>query len=63
MATAVFAIVDTGTREPKDAAAIWHEVFAALPEGVAPTRVLVTHMHPTTWAWLAGSRAMACGCG
>ena len=40
-----FAIVDTGTRT-EDAAAIWHEVFAALPEGVAPTRVLVTHMHP-----------------
>jgi glyoxylase-like metal-dependent hydrolase (beta-lactamase superfamily II) len=40
-----FAIVDTGTRT-QDGAAVWHDLFAALPKGQAPTRVFVTHMHP-----------------
>jgi glyoxylase-like metal-dependent hydrolase (beta-lactamase superfamily II) len=40
-----YAIVDTGTRT-EDAAAVWHDVFATLPKGQAPTRVFVTHMHP-----------------
>jgi glyoxylase-like metal-dependent hydrolase (beta-lactamase superfamily II) len=40
-----FAIVDTGTRT-EDVAAVWQEVFAALPAGQGPTRVIVTHMHP-----------------
>ncbi|MBK7061306.1 MAG: MBL fold metallo-hydrolase [Rubrivivax sp.] len=40
-----YAIVDTGTRTD-DGAAVWHDIFAALPEGQAPTRVFVTHMHP-----------------
>lgn len=40
-----FAVVDTGTRT-EDVAAAWHELFAALPSGRAPTRVFVTHMHP-----------------
>jgi glyoxylase-like metal-dependent hydrolase (beta-lactamase superfamily II) len=40
-----FAIVDTGSRT-EDAAAVWHDLFAALPRGQAPTRVFVTHMHP-----------------
>ncbi|MFO1326663.1 MAG: MBL fold metallo-hydrolase [Rubrivivax sp.] len=40
-----FAVVDTGTRT-EDVAAAWHELFAALPPGLVPTRVFVTHMHP-----------------
>lgn len=40
-----FAVVDTGTRT-EDGAAVWHELFSALPTGQAPTRVFVTHMHP-----------------
>jgi len=40
-----FAIVDTGSRT-EEAAAVWHDLFAALPRGQAPTRVFVTHMHP-----------------
>ncbi|WP_326544058.1 MBL fold metallo-hydrolase [Pseudorhodoferax sp.] len=40
-----FAIVDTGTRT-ETCAAVWHDLFATLPPGQAPTRVFVTHMHP-----------------
>ena len=40
-----FAVVDTGTRT-EDGAAVWHELFSALPAGQVPTRVFVTHMHP-----------------
>ena len=40
-----FAVVDTGVRT-EDGAAVWHEIFANLPAGQAPTRVFVTHMHP-----------------